>query len=168
MVTEEGTTAATQLAKSRDSVVCKYTADAPAQDGNGIVGGFRLNYRYNDRFEFPTDIVNYARAFSHFTQSESLPFVGRRDYSNQGGLSINAVVTANGANQSTSINGKSLYLGTRLTSGRVGTRGIELHLTLGTTTPLPANANHQYVVRNFCEYMRVAKLSEGGFQIFNA
>lgn len=168
MVTEEGTTAATQLAKSRASVVCKYTADAPARDGNGVVGGFRLNYRYNDRFEFPTDLVNYARAFSHFTQSESLPFVGRRDYSNQGGVSIDETLTANGANQSASINGKSLYLGTRLTSGRVGTRGIELHLTLGTTTALPANANHQYVVRNFCEYMRVAKLSDGGFNIFNA
>lgn len=157
-----------KIDQSRTRVFGRYNAAAPEQPGGGgEVGGFKYNVRYNDRFEFPTDITNYARAFTHFTQSESLPFVGRREYSNQGGTSISQTVRMIGADQQVSLNGTSLFLGTRLSNGRVGTRGIELHLTLGETTALVAPANSTYVVRSYSEYMRSARLQNGRFDIFN-
>jgi len=156
-----------KITQSQDRVFGRYNAAAPAQGADEEVGGFKYNIRYNDRFEFPTDISNYARAFTHFTQSESLPFVGRREYSNQGGVSISQTAKMIGASQDVSLNGTSLLLGTRLSNGRVGTRGIELHLTLGETTALVSPGGSSYVVRSYSEYMRSARLQNGRFDIFN-
>lgn len=52
-------------------------------------------------------------------------------------------------------------IGTQLTGGRVGVRGIELHLTMD----VDANTD---TMRNYCEYMRTATLLNGNMSITNA
>ena len=149
------------------SINSKYTSLAPGRaNPQTSPGAISYNLRYNDRFEYPIDLVNPAQLFSNFTMSESLLFVNREAYSNeQGGLggtaAGNAGVQFQGNDVFTSLPGKSFFLGTRLTNGRVGTRGIELHYQ-GAGYP-----DASYTIRSFCEYTRMARLSNGGFTIVN-
>tara|TARA_Y100001972_G_scaffold122678_1_gene168666 strand:+ start:758 stop:2197 length:1440 start_codon:yes stop_codon:yes gene_type:complete len=128
------------------------------------------NLRYNDRFEFPTSKTNPAELFTHFTQSEGVPFLTREMYSReQGGLS--GLFTFEGHSQAQQLAGRSFMLATRLTNGRVGQRGIELHLTMGRGPDQGANQDMPvgtYTARSYCEYMRLARLSNGMFSVFNA
>ena len=128
-----------------------------------LTGAVKYNVRYNDRFEFPTSITNKARLFSHHTMSEGLLFVSRDGYSNDG----NAGYTSNGyfgkpQNGIVGVAGQQYYLATRLTNGRVGVRGIELHYSAATMTP------GNYPLRTFIEYNRLASLEGGLFTIMNA
>tara|TARA_R110000796_G_scaffold96279_3_gene201922 strand:- start:125 stop:1558 length:1434 start_codon:yes stop_codon:yes gene_type:complete len=150
------------------SINGKYVSQAPERAGNPATnpGTIRYNVRYNDRFEYPIDIINPAQLFSNFTQAESLLFRNREEYSNQqGGLGGSAVgnntMKFEGNDVNTALAGKSFFLGTKLTNGRVGSRGIELHYT-GTNY-----ADASYTVRCYSEYLRIAKLSQGGFTIMN-
>ena len=150
-----------------ESMNGKYVSQAPQRaNPTSNPGTIRYNLRYNDRFEYPIDIINPAQVFSNFTQAESLLFVNREEYSNQqGGLggsgTGNNTVKFEGNDVSTALAGKSFFLGTKLTNGRVGSRGIELHYT-GTDY-----GNASYTLRSYSEYMRIAKLSNGGFTIMN-
>ncbi len=133
---------------------------APPRDGQGVPGIVRYNIRYNDRFEFSSDVDNTARLFSILTDSEGVPFLTRTEYSAQKDtISTN---TLNGREQSSNLDGAFFYLGTKLTGGRVGQRGLEIHFS-GNYAGSGAD-----VMRNFCEYLRVARLSNGMFDVINA
>lgn len=161
-------TTITDDTRTQVSILGKYEMEAPQKvvgSTNNSSGAIEYNVRYNDRFEFPISIDNKARAFSHFIQSDGPLFVTREEYSNdqQGITSAGFDGHAqNGGPGADGIAGKSFVLGTKLTSGRVGTRGIEVHLKA-----LDYRAG-TFVMRSYSEYMRLAKLSDGRFSIFNA
>ena len=95
-------------------------------NSDGQLGDIAYNVRYNDRYEFASDVTNTARLFSQLTDSESVPFLTRAEYA-----SDNALITPNtfeGRSQQVFMNNKFFYISTRLTGGRVGTKGIEIHL----------------------------------------
>ena len=161
------------------SLMNKYNSIYPTRaSATQAAGSVVYNLRYNDRFEFPINLTNPAQLFTHFTQSESIPFVTREEYSRQQ-QGLSAVQTFqnhlqdNAAGILTGLSGNSFVLGTKLTGGRVGIRGIELHLTMGDAVngamPDPTGGgNTLYTVRSYCEYMRLARLSGGRFSVFNA
>lgn len=158
-------------ASTQVSVIGKYNSIFPDRAAvDEKPGRVVYNLRYNDRFEFPTSKTNPAELFTHFTQSEGVPFVSREMYSReQGGLS--ADFTFEGHDQQNFLAGKLFMLATRLTNGRVGQRGIELHLTMGRGPNQGANQDMPagtYTARSYCEYMRLARLSNGMFSVFNA
>jgi len=144
------------------SILGRYTAKSSVPANGEANGGvFSYNVRYNDKFEFPTSITNIARLFTHFTQSETIPFVTRTQYSGVQFQSMTAFgYERNG--QAVNLKGNFFHFGTRLTTGRVGIRGIEIHLNMGGA---PAGALD---MRSYMEYMRVARLSSGNFSVFNA
>jgi hypothetical protein len=125
----------------------------------GVPGTISYNIRYNDRFEFTSNVDNTARLFSILTDSEGVPFLTRDQYSNQ--KSTTTTDELNGLAQRTSLEGKFFYMGTKLTNGRVGNRGLELHLT----GQFPTSVD---LLRSFTEYLRVASLKNGMFEVFNA
>jgi hypothetical protein len=131
---------------------------SPALTG-GVPGPVKYNIRYNDRFEFTSDVDNTARLFSILTDAEGVPFLTRSQYSHQ--KNMITPNTLQGRAQNSNLNGTAFYLGTKLTGGRVGQRGVEIHISGG----FPASAD---LMRNFCEYLRVAKLSNGMFEVYNA
>ena len=121
----------------------------------------RYNVKYNDRFEYTTAVDSMSRLFSQFTHAEGVPFLTRQEFSGEskaGGLTTEEF---QGYAQSTELDGQFGYLATRLTNGRVGQRGIDLHLT----ADLPADID---LMRSFCEYVRTATLRDGMFEIYNA
>lgn len=137
---------------------------APALNASGEtnkVVKLQYNVKYNDRFEYTTALDSMSRLFSQYTHSEGVPFLTRQEYSGEsvaGGLTAN---TFEGRGQDASLEGKFGYLSTRLTNGRVGQRGIDLHLQ----GEYPAGTD---LMRSFCEYIRVATLSNGLFELYNA
>ena len=138
---------------------------SPSTNGSGVqvATAIRYNVRYNDRFEYTSDVDNVARLFSNLTQSEGVPFITRSEYSDQ---SVGSISTSNvqGRNQSGGLEGHFFYLGTRLTNGRVGARGIELHIS----GDFGASSKTITLMRSYCEYVRVARLSQGMFELYNA
>ena len=156
------------------SMMNRYNSIYPSRASATLAAGSVVyNLRYNDRFEFPINLTNPAQLFSHFTQSESIPFVTREEYSRQQqGLTnvqtFEGHLQNNPANVKTGLAGNSFMLGTKLTGGRVGQRGIELHLTMGDAIGgMPGAGGTQYTVRSWSEYMRIARLSDGGMSVFN-
>jgi hypothetical protein len=136
---------------------------APLYNASGVVGTVvktAYNLKYNDRFEYTTAIDNTARLFSEFTHSEGIPFITRQEFSDEGLLGgINASFA--GYDEVDELSGQFFYVGTKLTNGRVGQRGIDLYLT----GDFPAGLN---LMRSFCEYVRVATLKGGMFELYNA
>jgi len=130
----------------------------------GVVGPFKYNLRYNDRFEFASDVDNPARLFSLLTDAESVPFVTREEFSHEGQVLstgdtyIGRPIAGNG---SSGLAGGFFFNSTRLTGGRVGHRGIELHIT----GQMPASATK---LNSYCEYLRIARLRNGQMEMFNA
>jgi hypothetical protein len=135
---------------------------APTIPASGVLDTtLRYNLRYNDRFEFTTDVENMARLFSILQQAEGVPFLTRQQYSNGGIAGDMTSRTYNTRQQDTNLAGHFFNLSTKLSNGRVGQRGIELHIT----GAFPAGVD---LVRCYCEYVRVAKLTVGIFEIYNA
>lgn len=138
---------------------------APFTNASGVQSStaIRYNVRYNDRFEYTSDVDNVARLFSNLTQSEGVPFITRSEFSDQ---SVDAITdgTVEGRVQRGNLEGKFFYLGTRLTNGRVGQRGIEVHLS----GSFPSSGVLVNLMRSYCEYVRVARLSGGMFEVYNA
>ncbi len=147
--------------ENEETILGQYNARSPLVNASGVQGGFKYNVRYNDRFEFTSDVDNTARMFSIFTDSESVPFITRDEYSDQGVAGQITTDTFQGRSQAAGLQGHFFYMGTRLTNGRVGQRGIELHLT----SEVPANVD---LLRVYCEYVRVARLVGGTFEVYNA
>lgn len=144
------------------NILNKYSSLGPSVSGTGVIGDVAYNVRYNDRFEFPTNVTNTARLFSQLTDSESVPFVTKGEYA--GNDDAITGLTYEGRAQRGELSNHFFYLGTRLTGGRVGSKGIEIHLT-GTDFDTGAGPTS---MRTYCEYLRIARLRDGNFEIFNA
>lgn len=158
-------------ATATDSILGPYHGRYPSRaSATQKAGPVVVNYRYNDRFEFPTSKRNPAEHFTHFTQSESIPFVSREEYSReQRGLTDYYTFEGHDQASAAGLPGQFFMLGTRLTNGRVGQRGIELHLQMGdAANPMAVPVDGVYTARSFCEYMRLARLESGMFSVFNA
>lgn len=158
-------TALTDSEEGIANILGSNIALAPLTNASGVQSkdAIRYNVRYNDRFEYTSDVDNVARLFSNLTQSEGVPFVTRAEFSDQTVDSISSD-TVNGRIQQGNIEGKFFYLGTRLTNGRVGQRGIEVHLS----GDYPSSGVVVNLMRSYCEYIRVARLSQGLFEVYNA
>jgi hypothetical protein len=130
-----------------------------AKSGTGVLGDIEFNLRYNDRFEFPTNVQNTARLFSLLTDAEGVPFITEQEYSNAGNIITGG--TYEGRVQGDGLEGNFFFQSTRLTGGRVGSRGIEVHIK---ANDLKANVN---VMRSFCEYLRIARLQDGFIEVYN-
>lgn len=151
---------------NEETVLGQYTSMSPFVNASGVqTGSLRYNIRYNDRFEYTSDVDNTSRLFSIFTDSEGIPFVTRSEYSNQ---ATSGIITDTelyeGRDQSANLPGHMFYLSSRLSNGRVGQRGIELHLS-GSWVDSGRAVNK---IRCYCEYMRVARLVDGLVEIYNA
>ncbi len=143
----------------------KNNSIAPSVDAAGVTGQVKYNIRYNDRFEFTSDVDNVSRLFSIFQQAEGIPFLTRQEYSDQGTVAGGITDKKfSGHQQDGNLAGQLFSLGTRLTNGRVGQRGIELHLS----GDFPAAGRLIDLLRCYCEYIRVARLSDGYFEVYNA
>jgi len=161
----------TAIAPDRDDnneegILGQYQSVAPLVNASGnIEGSLKYNVRYNDRFEYTSDIDNQARLFSLLTDSEGVPMLNREMYSDQGVAGGITSSTFEGRAQATELGGRFFYLGSRLTNGRVGQRGIELHLTMDGASSGTKIPN---LLRSYCEYLRVARLVDGMVEIYNA
>jgi len=150
--------------QNEESILGSNNSIAPFLNASGVqVGNLKYNIRYNDRYEYTSDIDNTARLFSEFTNSEGVPFINRTMYAAQGNMLENTE-TFEGRNQDTNLEGQLFYVGTRLTNGRVGQRGLELHIS-GTWA---GSGRTPDLLRCYCEYLRVARLVDGMIEIYNA
>ena len=154
------------------SVLGQYVSRCPVINASGNkTQDLEYNVRYNDRYEFTSDINNTARLMSTFTESEGVPYISRTDFSDEGVTGgYSNVYKFNGRTMGTApgspggaIQGHFFNIGTKLTNGRVGQRGIEVHVKGGWSATVPVTK-----MRVYCEYMRVAKLTNGMLEIFNA
>jgi hypothetical protein len=142
------------------SILTRANSISPSVNASGVLGDIKYNVRYNDRYEYTSDIDNTARLFSILTDSEGVPFISRTEFSHE--RDTIGTSTFQGRAQNTNLRGHFFYLGSKLTGGRVGQRGVELHLSGGFT------GTTADTMRNFCEYLRVARLSNGLFDVLNA
>ena len=152
---------------NESTLLGQFVSISPVVNASSVEGAttkLRYNIRYNDRFEYTSDVDNTARLFSIITDSEGIPFVGRSEYSGQSLTGITNVTKYMGREQRANLQGHLFYLGSRLTNGRVGQRGIELHLTGEFAT----SGRQVNLMRNYCEYLRVARLVDGIFEVYNA
>ena len=135
-------------------------ADQTGGVNDGKVEGLTYNLRYNDKFEFSSNITNSARLFNLLQDSEGVIFVTRDEYNSAGG-GLDSAITFEGIDQRAALRGRCFYNATRLTGGRVGTRGIEVHIKMDEV--------HAAVdtMRQYAEYLRVAQLDGGEFTIYN-
>jgi len=147
-------------AKTETNILTQACSIAPSVNASGVPGGIKYNIRYNDSFEYTSDVDNTARLFSILTDSEGVPFLSRTEYSHE--RDTIGASTLQGRTQNAELRGHFFYLGSKLTNGRVGQRGVELHLSGGFTGTIADT------MRNFCEYLRVARLSNGMFDVINA
>jgi len=151
-------------AQDEDTLFGKNNSMAPFQNADGVTGGVKYNVRYNDRFEFTSDVDNIARLFSVFQQSEGVPFITRQEYSDCGTVAGGLTTDTFQGRDQQGMEGKMFYLGTRLTNGRVGQRGIEVHIS----GDFPDSGRVVDLMRCFCEYIRVARLNGGYMEVYNA
>ncbi len=155
---------ALQSDQGNNTILGRMNSMAPMTNASGVQEDtFRYNVRYNDRFEYTSDVDSLARMFAQLTQAEGVPFVTRAEYSGQ---SIDAITSTElqGHSQAGNLEGQLFYLGTRLTNGRVGQRGIELFLT----GSFPSSGRVIDLMRTYCEYVRVARLTNGYVDVYNA
>ncbi len=135
---------------------------SPTRSASGVSGPVKFNIRYNDRFEYSSDIDNNARLFSMTTHAEGVPpFVSRAEFSDEGATGGITTRTFNGRSQSTGLSGKFFNLSSKLSNGRVGQRGLEVHVS-GT---FPATPD---LLRCYAEFVRVARLNGGYVEVYNA
>ena len=97
-------------------------------------------------------------------ESEGVPFITRQEYSDCGTVAGGLTTDTFQGRDQQGMEGKMFYLGTRLTNGRVGQRGIEVHLS----GDFPDSGRVVDLMRCFCEYIRVARLSGGYMEVYNA
>lgn len=149
---------------NEETILGQYNSIAPFINASGVQGaGLKYNIRYNDRYEFTSDVDNTARLFSILTDSEGVPFINRTIYSGQGAM-LEDTIQYEGRSQEANLGSQQFYLGTKLTNGRVGQRGIELHLA----GSWASSGRQPQLLRVFCEYLRVARLVDGHMEIYNA
>jgi len=150
--------------QDEDTILGRNNSMAPNQSASGVMGQVKYNIRYNDRFEFTSDVDNVSRLFSVLQQSEGVPFITRQQFSDCGTVAGGLTDDTYQGRSQQGMEGHMFYLGTRLTNGRVGQRGIELHIT----HDAPTGGRVVDLLRCYCEYIRVARLSDGYFEVYNA
>ena len=150
-----------------ETILGQYQSVSPAVNASGNLSGtLKYNVRYNDRYEYTSDIDNTSRLFSLLTDSEGVPMLSRKMYSGLGAAGgFKTTDHFEGRAQAADLNDSFFYLGSRLTNGRVGQRGIELHLTMDGQSGTRLEPN---LLRSYCEYLRVARLVDGMVEIYNA
>jgi hypothetical protein len=147
------------------TILGQYNSIAPFLNASGVQGaGLKYNIRYNDRYEFTSDVDNTARLFSIITDSEGVPFINRTVFASQGDMLDAGNEFYEGRQQDLNLDGHQFYLGTKLTNGRVGQRGVELHLS----GDWADSGRTPTLLRVYCEYLRVARLVDGMMEIYNA
>jgi len=65
-----------------------------------------------------------------------------------------------GREQDANLQGLQSYISTRLSGGRIGSRGLEIHLK----SEVAAGVD---TMLNFCEYLRVMQLNDGKVSVYN-
>jgi len=88
-------------------------------------------------------------------------FVSRNEYSSQGGGFDGGTDNTFEEISQEELRGRFFFNSTKLTGGRVGTRGIELHVKSD------LHRTSVSTLRNFCEYMRSASLEGGRVDVYN-
>ena len=151
-------------AQTEDTIFGSNNSMAPFQSASGVAGPVKYNLRYNDRFEFTSDVDNLSRPFSIFQQSEGVPFITRQQFSDCGTVAGGLTSDTYQGRSQVGMEGHMFNLSTRLTNGRVGQRGVELHITHES----PPSGRVVDLLRCFCEYVRVARLSGGYMEVYNA
>ena len=147
------------------TILGQYQGVSPVVNASGVQGAIKYNVRYNDRYEYTSDVENTARLFSLLTDAEGVPYLNRGLFADQGVAGGYTGGTFETRVQSNELPGRFFFLGSRLTNGRVGQRGIELHISgsfAGSGTKIPN------LLRSYCEYVRVARLVDGMMEIYNA
>ena len=147
--------------KDEDNILQGLGALSTTRNASDIVGGFSYNIRYNDKFEFSSNITNTARLYSLLQNSQVMVHITRDEYSRQG-VGYGSTAEFEGLDLKEQLSGNFFLNSTRLTGGRVGVRGIELHIK---ATDMRGAVT---TMRNWCEYHRVAQLNGGQFSVFNA
>jgi len=133
------------------------------RNASNIVGAFEYNLRYNDKFEFSRNIDNTARLYSLLQNAEGVVFIARDLYSSQGDALGSAATTLFESKGQEQLGGRFFYTSIRLTGGRVGQRGIEVHVKAASGM----RDNQVDVMRSYCEYVRSARLEGGMMSVFN-
>ena len=151
-------------AQTEDTIFGSNNSMAPFQSASGVAGPVKYNLRYNDRFEFTSDVDNLSRLFSIFQQYEGVPFITRQEFSDCGTVAGGLTTDTYQGRSQVGMEGHMFNLSTRLTNGRVGQRGVELHITHDS----PPSGRVVDLLRCFCEYVRVARLSGGYMEVYNA
>ena len=153
------------------TILGPYNSCCPERIAAGTTGAVKYNLRYNDRFEFPQALENKAQILSHFQKSEGVLFLPTEVYADTyQGLGGATEMFINRQQSRTAgtpgLAGNQWMLASRLTTGRVGVRGIELHLTQEGMNALAGGRD--YVLRSYCEYARLARLEDGFLAVYNA
>ena len=152
--------------QNEETILGQFASMSPEISASGVQGaGLKYNVRYNDRYEYTSDIDNTSRLFSVFTDSEGVPFVSRSEYSDQATSgTMTTTEKFEGRDQAVNLDGHFFYLSSRLSNGRVGQRGIEVHIS----GAWAGGGRQVNLMRNYCEYLRVARLTNGRFEMYNA
>ena len=125
-------------------------------------GTIEWNIRYNDRFEYSSNVANVARLHNLTTDADGMIFQTRSEYSGQGGGFAIASLFE-GMDENGQLQSQMFMLANKLTGGRVGSRGIEIHVKVNNLTELGTDG----IMLNWSEYLRVANLSGGVIDIYN-
>lgn len=148
---------------NESSIMSNLVSIAPNRSASGVSGPVKFNLRYNDRFEFTSDIDNNARLFSMTTHAEGVPpFITRSEFCREAAAGTITDKDYEGHDQKTNLEGMFFNLSTKLSNGRVGQRGLEVHLSGTFPTAQPD------LLRCYAEFVRVARLSSGYLEIYNA
>lgn len=148
---------------NESSILSNLVSIAPNRSASGVSGPVKFNLRYNDRFEFTSDIDNNARLFSMTTHAEGVPpFITRSEFCREAAAGTITDKDYEGHDQKTNLEGMFFNLSTKLSNGRVGQRGLEVHLSGTFPTAQPD------LLRCYAEFVRVARLSSGYLEIYNA
>lgn len=153
------------------TILGPYNSCCPERVAAGTTGAVKYNVRYNDRFEFPQALENKAQIFTHFQKSEGVLFLPTEVYADTyvglpGATQLYARRQQSRTAGTPGLAGAQWMLATRLTTGRVGVKGIELHLTQDGMNALAGGRN--YTMRSYCEYARLARLEDGFLAVYNA
>jgi len=122
-----------------------------------------LNVRYNNSFIYPIDVKNTARLYNLITTTEGMtPFVPRASYNNEG----DAITSADrimGFAQAGQFGGAMFYQAHRLHKGeRVSGKGIDLY------TKYNELSGGNYIQRAWVEYLKIATITNGVLDVYNA
>jgi hypothetical protein len=121
-----------------------------------------LNVRYNNSFIYPIDVKNTARLYNLITTAEGMtPFVPRDSYNDEGDSITSNLIY--GRQQNSQFKGAMFYQAHRLHKGeRVSGKGIDLY------TKYDELSGGNYTQRVWLEYLKIATITNGVLDVYNA